>query len=72
MVNIVPSYRSINGVDRHRFDADPYPTFHFGAYQDLDPTPSFTHVGKFDFLFLLLFTAVPVPVGIVLSVSPWP
>jgi hypothetical protein len=41
-------------VDRHRFDADPFPdpTFHFDADPDPypDPTPSFSH----------MFTAVPV------------
>jgi|LakMenE18May11ns_1017448.scaffolds.fasta_scaffold8240320_1 hypothetical protein len=29
---------SIGVVDRHRFDADPDPTFNYDA--DLDPTPS--------------------------------
>jgi hypothetical protein len=40
----------ISVVSRHRFDASGSgPTFHFeafDAYPDLDPTPSFTHVGK--------------------------
>ncbi len=38
-------------MDRHRFDVDPDPTFHFDANADPDPTPSFRHVGKkYDFL----------------------
>jgi hypothetical protein len=28
-------------VGRHRFDADPEPTFHFDADSDLDPTTTF-------------------------------
>jgi uncharacterized membrane protein len=49
---------AINIVDRHRFDADPDPTFHFAAYPDPDPTPSFTHVGIsdfFDIFYSLIF-----------------
>ncbi len=53
-------------VDRHRFNADPDPNFHVDADPDqdpdpvrhqnntdphADPTPSFTHVGKSEFLF---------------------
>jgi hypothetical protein len=35
-------------LDRHRFDANPDPTFHFDPdlESDPDPTPSFTHVGE--------------------------
>jgi hypothetical protein len=33
-------------VGRHRFDADPEPTFPFDADSDLDPTPTFKHVEK--------------------------
>ncbi len=33
-------------VDRHRFDADPYPYFRFDAAPHAIPTPSFTLVGK--------------------------
>jgi hypothetical protein len=33
-------------LDRHRFDANPDPIFHFDPDSDPDPTPSFTHVGK--------------------------
>jgi hypothetical protein len=55
-------------VDRHRFDADPDQNFHFGAdpfpdpdsdwHQNdadphADPTPSFTHAGKWDKMLLL-------------------
>jgi hypothetical protein len=40
----------ISDVDRHRFDADPEPTFYFDPS---DPSLSFTHVGNqkkfFDF-----------------------
>jgi hypothetical protein len=42
-------------VGRHRFDADPEPTFHFDADPDLDPTPTFKHVEKSEF-----FSAMPV------------
>jgi hypothetical protein len=31
-------------VDRHRFDADPDPPFHFGADPDLDPDPPFWRI----------------------------
>jgi hypothetical protein len=31
-------------LDRHRFDANPDPTFHFES--DPDPTSSYTHVGS--------------------------
>ncbi len=51
-------------MDRHRFYADPDPTFNTDA--DLDPILSFKHVRKSDFL-ILLFTAVPA--YIVLSFS---
>jgi hypothetical protein len=30
----------INVVDRHRFDADPDPTFQFDAYPDQYPNPT--------------------------------
>jgi hypothetical protein len=35
-------------LDRHRFDANPDPSFHFhpDPDSDPDPTPSFTHDGK--------------------------
>jgi hypothetical protein len=36
-------------VDRHRFNADPDPTFHFDADLDPDSTPSFQLVGKIRF-----------------------
>jgi hypothetical protein len=68
-------------MDRHRFyaepdpnttshfDADPDPTFHFDADQDPnpDPSPSFTLVGKSDFCFTFISTAVSL--HIVLSFS---
>ncbi len=44
-------------MDRHRFDADPDPIFHFDVSPGPDPTPNFTHVEKSIFL---KFTAVPV------------
>jgi hypothetical protein len=34
-------------VDQHHFHADPDPTFHYETNSDPDPTPSFTHVGKY-------------------------
>jgi hypothetical protein len=50
----------VHCVDRHRFDADPDSTFHFGADphpdSEPDPTPGFTHVimlGNQTFLKLL-------------------
>jgi hypothetical protein len=63
-----PNIEPISAVDRHRFDADPYPdtTFHF----DVDPDPdwhqnnadpladlaqSFTEVRKFSKIFLLCY-----------------
>jgi hypothetical protein len=43
-------------VDRHRFDADPNPTFRFDGDPNPDPNPdptlSLTH-GKSEFLFYL-------------------
>jgi hypothetical protein len=62
-------------LDRHRVDIDPDPNFHVDADtnpdpdSDLrqndtaphaDPTPSFTYVGKSDFLNILLVTPLPV------------
>jgi hypothetical protein len=46
-------------ADRHRFDADPDPTFHFDDDPGLDsnPIPSFKHAGKSGKSFGLLFTA---------------
>ncbi len=55
-------------VDRHSFDAYPDPTFHFDGAPDPNPTPRFTH-GRKSENSELLFTAVPVPVYIVLSFS---
>jgi hypothetical protein len=43
--------------DRHRFDADPDLTFHLDANPDPNPSPSFIHVGKLNFLNFL-FTGV--------------
>jgi hypothetical protein len=40
----------------YSFDVDPDPTFHFDADPDPDPTTSFTHVGKSEFFYFLLFT----------------
>jgi hypothetical protein len=63
-------------VDRHYINADPDPNFHVDADQDpdpgwhqnyVDPTLSFTHVGKSDFFFILVIDALPV--YIVLSFS---
>jgi hypothetical protein len=58
-------------VDRHSFDAYPDPTFYFDADPDSNPNtaPSFAHIGKSEKKSGLLFTAVPVPVYIVLSFS---
>jgi hypothetical protein len=62
-------------VDRHRFDADPDPTFHFEPNQiririridiktipihEADPAPSCKHVGKQGNFILFLFAAMPV------------
>ncbi len=38
-------------MDRHRFDADPDPTFHSDADPDADLSSSFTHVGKSENFF---------------------
>jgi hypothetical protein len=37
-------------VDRHRFDVDPDPTFHFDPHSDSepDPTPGFTQVAMLE------------------------
>jgi hypothetical protein len=66
------TYCTPNVVDRHRFDADPVldPNFHVENAANLErhqndadlhvnPIPSFTHVGRSEFLFLS-FTAMPV------------
>ncbi len=46
-------------VDRHRFHADPDPTFHFDADPDPDP-PQVLHMLENQIYFLLPFTAVGV------------
>jgi hypothetical protein len=57
----------VSVVDRHRFDADPELTFHLGANPDPNPSLRFIHVGKSEFCFYVLLTAVLV--YIVLSFS---
>ncbi len=44
-------------MDRHSFDADPDPTFQFDAYQDPDPFPIFTDVGKPEILLIFLHSS---------------
>jgi hypothetical protein len=50
-------------VDRHRFDADPDPYFHFDAAPHANPIPGFTLVGKSKFFTYILSS----PVNIVVS-----
>jgi hypothetical protein len=47
-------------VDRHRFEADPNPSFHFDADPDPAPDPDATpsYVGKSDFLLLFITVSV--------------
>ncbi len=44
-------------LDRHRFDADPYPTFHYDADPDPDPTSVYTQVEnqKFSVIGVTIF-----------------
>jgi hypothetical protein len=51
------SFGFIYCCGRHRFDADPEPTFHFDADPDLDPTATSKQVEKSEF-FILLITAM--------------
>ncbi len=44
-------------VDRHHFDPDPDPTFHFDADPDLDPTPSFTYVRKSEIFWTFIHSS---------------
>jgi hypothetical protein len=60
---VTPSCYSlpVSAVNRHHFNADPDPIFHYETDADPDPNPSFTHVGKYvNNFFLLLFTEVSV------------
>ncbi len=40
-------------MNRHHFNADPDPSFHYETDADTDPTPSFTHVGMWEIFFNL-------------------
>ncbi len=57
-------------MDRHRFDADLDPNFHFDADPDLDPDPipSLTHIGKSDiFTFIHSNASLPFYLSFFLS-----